>query len=86
MRSRGLGWGALPGGRRRSCRGEKTFVLFFHSDEHWDARGAGRSAAVAARSRELVDGVVEVTGVRFIWEMSKSSQSSVSWAVPTRLK
>lgn len=37
-------------------------------------------------SRELVDGVVEVTGVRFIWEMSKSSQSSVSWAVPTRLK
>lgn len=35
---------------------------------------------------EFVDGVVDVTGVRFICEMSKSSQSSVSWAVPTRLK
>lgn len=37
-------------------------------------------------SRELVDGVVEVTGVKFNWEMSKSSQSSVSCATPTLLK
>lgn len=37
-------------------------------------------------SREFVDGVVEVTGVKFNWEMSKSSQSSASCAIPTLLK
>lgn len=85
MGGRGLGWRALPGsGSGRCGAGE---------DESEAAADAGSTLPrVQTRMkgaeclRELVDGVVEVTGVRFIWEMSKSSQSSVSWAVPTRLK
>lgn len=70
----GAGVGAGGGGRVVGVRSSRWGV------------GGGRSRTGSEVLRELVDGVVEVTGVRFIWEMSKSSQSSVSWAVPTRLK